>query len=197
MFAPLALSISNRTIQIPPPSSATTTKSRVAVGAIVGGVVGGVACLALIVLAALFYRRRKRQALASSEKEDILGEYQPPDPFPYESSPFSSTPNIPNIGVDQNSPHTPLVMSTKLREHMHAQEQATGYRAPPSESSSSSSSAYASTAPSSSRNPPSTVDTLSPQEIIGLRTEVENLRRVMQELHADRMEAPPEYGYEG
>ncbi len=34
---------------------------------------------------------------------------------------------------------------------------------------------------------------ISPTDVIGLRTEVENLRRVMQELRAERFEPPPEY----
>ena len=36
--------------------------------------------------------------------------------------------------------------------------------------------------------------TLSPTEVLGLRNEVENLRRVMQEIRAERLEPPPEYG---
>ncbi|KAI0705088.1 hypothetical protein C8T65DRAFT_577862 [Cerioporus squamosus] len=35
--------------------------------------------------------------------------------------------------------------------------------------------------------------TISPTEVVSLRAEVENLRRVMQEIRADRFEAPPEY----
>ncbi|CDO69210.1 hypothetical protein BN946_scf185042.g112 [Trametes cinnabarina] len=34
---------------------------------------------------------------------------------------------------------------------------------------------------------------VSPPDVLGLRAEVENLRRVMQELRADRLEPPPEY----
>ncbi|KAI0368348.1 DUF1793-domain-containing protein [Pilatotrama ljubarskyi] len=34
---------------------------------------------------------------------------------------------------------------------------------------------------------------LSPTDVLGLRAEVENLRRVMQELRAERLEPPPEY----
>ncbi|KAL7281458.1 hypothetical protein ACG7TL_004773 [Trametes sanguinea] len=34
---------------------------------------------------------------------------------------------------------------------------------------------------------------LSPTDVLGLRAEVENLRRVMQEIRADRLEPPPEY----
>ncbi|KAI0665951.1 hypothetical protein C8Q78DRAFT_1062280 [Trametes maxima] len=34
---------------------------------------------------------------------------------------------------------------------------------------------------------------LSPTEVLGLRAEVENLRRVMQEIRAERLEPPPEY----
>ncbi|KAI0759822.1 DUF1793-domain-containing protein [Trametes elegans] len=34
---------------------------------------------------------------------------------------------------------------------------------------------------------------LSPTDVLGLRAEVENLRRVMQEIHQERLEPPPEY----
>ena len=34
---------------------------------------------------------------------------------------------------------------------------------------------------------------ISPTEVLGLRAEVENLRRVMQEIRAERLEPPPEY----
>ena len=39
----------------------------------------------------------------------------------------------------------------------------------------------------------SAAGTLSPTEMLGLRAEVENLRRVMQEIRAERFEPPPEY----
>ena len=41
---------------------------------------------------------------------------------------------------------------------------------------------------------PGTVASLSSTDVVGLRAEVENLRRVMQEIRQERMEAPPEYG---
>lgn len=56
--------------------------------------------------------------------------------------------------------------------------------------------------PTSSRVPTTTGSTselntvgspVSPSEVVGLRIEVENLRRVMQEFQVDRMEPPPTY----
>ncbi|KAI1795670.1 hypothetical protein LXA43DRAFT_1058371 [Ganoderma leucocontextum] len=37
------------------------------------------------------------------------------------------------------------------------------------------------------------VSSISPTDVLGLRAEVENLRRVMQEIRAERLEPPPEY----
>ena len=39
----------------------------------------------------------------------------------------------------------------------------------------------------------SAMGSVSPTDVIGLRAEVENLRRVMQEIRADRFEPPPSY----
>ncbi|KAI0696707.1 hypothetical protein BC835DRAFT_1414100 [Cytidiella melzeri] len=55
------------------------------------------------------------------------------------------------------------------------------------------STAPSSTAPSSSRSPTSSTSPISPQEVLGLRIEVENLRRVMQTFQPDRFDPPPEY----
>lgn len=183
MFAPLALSVSNKSIVFPPSTVGhVSNKTHVNVGAIAGGVVGGVFALGLILVAILLWRRRTR--VVSRRDKDYVIENPEPLAFPYESAPF-----VPSREAEPRGPTPPVMMSSKLREHLRGQQH----------QSTPSSSAYSITAPGSSREPPSTLGTgsdvasLSPNEIIGLRTEVENLRRVMQELHADRLEAPPEY----
>lgn len=183
-------SISNQTIKIPPPvSNAITTGKPVAIGAIVGGVVGGVGGLALILLAVLFIWRWKRQTRERTTKEDhddILGNLERPEPFPYENSPFLP---LQDVGSNSASAQQTQPLSPKSTEHLQSQEQATLPFAP-------SSTASAKTVSTPSVGTQSTAGLMSPADIIGLRTEVENLRRVMQVLHAERLEPPPEYVYE-
>ena len=50
------------------------------------------------------------------------------------------------------------------------------------------------TGSASSREPPSlTGESISTTDVVGLRTEVENLRRVMRDIRAEGFEPPPEY----
>jgi len=194
MFAPLALSIANQTIKGPPTGPGTTvpgatgtgTSRHVNVGAIAGGVVGGIAALGLVFLAMFLFWRRKRQSAERTQRldEDNMQAYRvEPAPFPYETSPSFSAQSI---GTGSASMQQPLIMSSKVREYLRAQERA----APAPESREI-------MEPPSTRGSSSNTGSLSPNEIVGLRTEVENLRRVMQELHSERLQAPPEYEYEG
>ena len=93
-----------------------------------------------------------------------------------------------------------FIMSTKLREHLQQLQPHTP-AGPGSSSTSSGTHTQTSGSGSGSRysvDPPTTVGT-SPSarsEIHGLRAEVENLRRYMEELHAHHLEAPPSYAEE-
>ncbi|KZT10664.1 uncharacterized protein LAESUDRAFT_643335, partial [Laetiporus sulphureus 93-53] len=187
MFALLTLDMANKTIKIPSSATAaaTTLHSHTNVGAIVGGVVGGVAGLAIVLLAIFLWRRRSRSTSQLLEK-DLVTDHPEPVPFPYNATPYGS-----NEQTGAESTHNPPpLMPSKLREHLnltsHGEQHADG--------SMVSTSAYTSTAPASSQEPPSTdVSVPSASEMLSLRTEVENLRRAMQEIQADRIEAPPSY----
>jgi len=196
MFAPLALSIANQTIKGPttrpettvPGATGTGTSRLVNVGAIAGGVIGGIAALGFAFLAMFLFWRRKRQSTARDQRLDAdkMPTYGvEPAPFPY---PYETSPSLPaqSIGTSSASTQQPLIMSSKLREYLRSQERA----APAPES-------HEIMGPASDRESSSNTGSLSPNEIVGLRTEMENLRRVVQELHSERLQAPPEYEYEG
>lgn len=205
MFALLALDVKNQTILASGGTAHGNTSSKTNVGAIVGGVVGGVGGAALIVAAAFFWWRRRRARTsevvyekASVQESRIIS----PEAFPYNSTanePAAPTTTDQTQSADtseqQQPPAVPL-MSTKLREHLRQLQPQT-----PSGTGSASTSSGAQTQTSGSRysvDPPTTVGT-SPSarsELHGLRTEVENLRRYMEELHAHPMEAPPSYAEE-
>ncbi|KAI0958924.1 hypothetical protein AcV7_004605 [Taiwanofungus camphoratus] len=198
VFAPLALTLTNHTISVPPVAPtgrAGTGSSSMDVGAIVGGVVGGVIGAAALCLAAFFlYRRRRRTRAPPLVVHDDAFSTPKPDPFPYAAAPFdppTQTADVPYSPVATSPPAGPIVMSSKLRQYMAAPT-------PPGPASTVSSTAYASTTPASSREPPSEVleNPVSPRDIVGLREEMQNLRRVMQEIQVERLEAPPSYGDE-
>ncbi|EMD37588.1 hypothetical protein CERSUDRAFT_114227 [Gelatoporia subvermispora B] len=196
MFAPLALTVANQTIVVTTPSSTSITEATKSanVGAIVGGVVGGVAVIGFAVIGILLWRRRLRQMSDEGEKADhSVGS---PEPFPYSTMaslpPSSSQPvDIPGPSTHENPAYGQAVSiapTSKMRELMLNHSEAQRRPNP------TSSAASGSTQPASSREPPSSNSGgLSPSEVSELRTEVENLRRVMQEIQADRMEPPPGY----
>ena len=90
----------------------------------------------------------------------------------------------------------PVVVSSKAREralnthHHYAPSTITDSSGPGSEIAPSASSRDPLSPSSGTRSAAS----ISPTEVLGLRAEVENLRRVMQEIRAERFEPPPEYG---
>ncbi|CAL1707175.1 unnamed protein product [Somion occarium] len=196
VFAPLALSIPSQSIVVPPSSGASdstspTTHSSI-VGPVVGGVVGGVVLIAFIVVGALFWRRRRRQQYAMYSDKVYLHSQpidEPPVIIPYTDLTLSSTqlPSSDN-GETQDSPLGTMARPSKAQE---AGLTSAAYKPSPPASSSYSA------APSSSREPPTEVTSpttnVSNSDVLGLRVEVENLRRVMQEIQADRIEAPPSY----
>ncbi|KAI0744211.1 hypothetical protein C8Q80DRAFT_1220875 [Daedaleopsis nitida] len=118
-----------------------------------------------------------------------MGAYDP------QPSPPLSSPTDPYA---TNAYETPVVpISSKARERALNQ---THHYAPSSVTSSSVTGA-GSAVSASSQDPLSprthsgtASSSLSPTEVLSLRAEVENLRRVMQEIRAERLEPPPEYG---
>ena len=156
--------------------------------------------IGLVIFAILWYRKRSNARQSPEELEKAQIDITSVEPFTYQTTPLE-LPRIDTImGVEPpvtrlNS--TPPRLPAKVREHLgYTQQQNMG------PASNGSTSAYtSSTTPPSSRNPPtdelseprSTTSPLSPEEVEGLRTEVENLRRVMQAFQTERYEPPPGY----
>ncbi|KZT72217.1 hypothetical protein DAEQUDRAFT_763324 [Daedalea quercina L-15889] len=205
MYALLALDVKNQSISTSGATSGAVSgsTSKTNVGAIVGGVVGGVGGAALIILAFFFFWWRRRKARVAGVPYEKTGVDESrivsPDPFPYNNAP-STQPTTTDrsqsmdtaVETATQAPPVPL-MSTKLREHLRYMQPDT-----PAGVGSSSSGSRTQTSGSSTRyseDPPTTLGlSTSPRsEIHGLRAEVENLRRYMEELHAHQLEAPPSY----
>ncbi|EMD33465.1 hypothetical protein CERSUDRAFT_98572 [Gelatoporia subvermispora B] len=200
MFAPLALNVHNTTIlvsaQFPgiDPSTPTGTHDRnstskhVAVGPIIGGVLGGVCTLGLLATAMIVWRCKSRQPeylvavpfkhtyvvlQASLHHPQPLFELQPDPkdtivkkPVPHrdpEEHPLNRSSVAHNPGID------PAVLQLTA-----------------------SSSRSRSNGPRGSRT--SEAGPNFPRSYVReLRDEVESLRRIMQELHVDKLAPPPEY----
>jgi len=183
MFAPLALSIANQSIRIPAipaiPSS-VTPRAHKAIGVIIGGVLGGVAALVLISLSVCFLWRRKRKVSGRGEFDELRETSEgllPMEPFQYRIPQDS----LSRIGpVDPQNTQENAVLPSKLSRLERRTHEVSPL--PPG---------LASTAPASSREPSSTAGELLHPDITGLRTEMENLRRVVQELQFEPL--PPSY----
>lgn len=170
--------------------------------------------IALVVASVLLWRRRKRQQHGPYYEKDyveaqpfgtsgnivsyhdltLTGSQLPSDP---ESAVVGQPPLPPPPAVNPHSTHS-SGLSAKAREAMMGARFTTNpIPSGTVPSAPASSSAYSSTSPASSREPlteaGSPVTNLSQSDVQGLRMEVENLRRVMQEIQADRVEAPPSY----
>ena len=145
----------------------------VPVGAIVGAVAGTLVFIAALVFGLLWYRRKRVPREVIDIDEDTGPE---PDPFMLQTMPFYAS------ATDLGHGHTPSesqAASYKTQEFLSEQQQSHGvYATLPSEGGSSQ--ALLTEHPVSS-------------EVQGLRTELENLRRTVLDLHGERLEAPPVY----
>lgn len=189
--------------------ASTNNAKKTNVGPIVGGVVGGVGGFLIFLGLGIFFWRRHKQTEHFDGEKGILGfgaSDQTTTPIPYnyarrelpplppqETTPLATT----SPSVSQADLYTNMA-SSKAREAAIAAAQVMGHR--PAQPSSS---FTALSDPPSSREPPSapasssgggSAAQLSPSEVQGLRNEVENLRRVMEQFQDGRLvEPPPEY----
>lgn len=207
MFAPLALNLPNLAIVAPPippaprssGSPADSSSKHRSAGPIAGGVISGLALVAFSIIGVLFWRKRR-------DKGNMDIETFPSKPMEvYTSLTLGS--NDHSSPQDQTTQTSlPMIMSSKAREAMARMVQNHPAHDPSPNTSLASGSR---STPASSREPPTVASgsgsgprgntsrsrsaNLSNTEVVGLRVEVENLKRVMQRLQVERVESPPSY----
>ncbi|KAH9164534.1 hypothetical protein EDB89DRAFT_1892884 [Lactarius sanguifluus] len=209
MYAPLAVTAPVAQITVnPTTSTATTSKATSHTGAIAGGVAGGFAGLILVAGAIALIRRRRRQDnFGNSPRTSFSGSIMNVGPH------MTVTPFIPTLAgaapldagsqfgtksdgpsSTSESPLPPLQGVAPLTSKVLSRMRSAAIRSPLAShartSSSGSQPVYPSTISTTER---SSMATPTP-ETRRLQSEVEILRREMQELRAERFEAPPSYG---
>ncbi|OCH90331.1 hypothetical protein OBBRIDRAFT_604963 [Obba rivulosa] len=179
-----AASVPNTTITFPSPISTSLTvptsgvahTKSVNVGAIVGGVLGGVCVLGLVTTSILIWKRNSRKSHQFAV-----------EPFTYNPAPPAS---ISQHRSDTNEGPSPLVSSNPPPTARTLEPRLPTSIIPASSQQRSARFSRSRSRPSRGSN--STAG-LSSTYVRELRVEVENLRRAMQEIQADRMMSPPEY----
>lgn len=168
-------------------SPASTPKKSSNAGAIAGGVVGGVAAAALLGLIGFIYRRKRLQRRSvlvdGFSGRDLM---PPPNPYVYERT-FS--PNHPSTTMTEGPLGKFNLISHKSREAM----QDASLRPAPVSSVSGSSSGTTSSPDLSYDAASGTSPAEGVLAVQGLRSEIQNLRRIVQTLNEARYEPPPEY----
>ena len=154
-------------------------------------------------------RTRKDKETDTAEVAERSGSSYHPTLTPYRqyrSSDYTPVPSLSNaatagfagIGAGDMGAYEGVIVSsspdtsTKARREAISMTRGTQQPAPP-ESVATSSNIDSQTGSAASRDLLSPRQSISTTDVVGLRTEVENLRRVMQDIRAERLEAPPEY----
>ncbi|KAI1793799.1 hypothetical protein LXA43DRAFT_1180168 [Ganoderma leucocontextum] len=217
-FRHLALTVPNKTISVAStggsggkPNGRSGSGSNT--GAVVGGAIGGLASIgiAVAIIFVILRKRRRQQQYEKARRAEVV-EQAPHRPTlaPYG---FHHAGNGSDYDVPVN-PHSDTTAGSAGigTGGMGAHQGPSAYDA----EASSTNMAYVSDADESTAMSPvpsskareggteqdapiravgsaSSRDPLSPTDVLGLRAEVENLRRVMQEIRAERLEPPPEY----
>src|SRR6266702_432608 len=202
-------------VQITANATTTTSSSSKATshtGAIAGGIAGGVGALILVVGAIAFARRRRRKDRKSAGSSFSgaameLGSQMTVTPFtptlagavPLAAGSRSATTSEgpsstsePLLTPSQSVAPVPVGLTSKELAHLRS----AAIRSPfTTHARSSSSGSHPTYPPTISTTEWST--TTPPPETRRLQTEMETLRREVQELRAERFEAPPSYGAGG
>ncbi|KAK7685151.1 hypothetical protein QCA50_011514 [Cerrena zonata] len=200
IFAPLALSLTPaESITIPPPipptqTQTTSEKHRSIAGPVAGGVVGGLALLLLVALGAFCVRRRNRTEIPYVEAFTTG-----PNIVTYEGLTLLNhqDPTLPPQRTQREEPSRPLGVSEKQAPDNSVSAPSSSREPPTTPSAVSGSSQNTGRSGRSGRSrgtdSRSNRSQLSATEVQGLRSEVENLRRFMQQIQVERIEAPPSY----
>ncbi|KAM5540217.1 hypothetical protein V8D89_006036 [Ganoderma adspersum] len=215
VFSHLVLTVPNQTISASGSSTggqqSRRAKSSSNVGKIAGGVIGGLAVVGVgIAIFTILIRKRRTPKY---KETDTLAEVQhrhPTLPSNYRnpSSDYISisirsdaaTAGLAGTGADNmrtcdSSAAISLFLNPSQATKARREARVRGtQQSAPSEPAATSSNVGSQTGSASSRDPPSlTGESISTTDVVGLRTEVENLRRVMRDVRAERLEPPPEY----
>ncbi|CAL1714539.1 unnamed protein product [Somion occarium] len=178
MYAPLALRLPQQSIVIPPSSPAETgspsSPRRSIVGPVVGGVIGGLVLLAIIAGGVVLWLRKR-------SKDD----WEPPMFVPdLAINPPTDMVSMPYAGG--------VVIQSKLTQAAPAHESLPMLS--PEAASSSQQLGAEHLAPEPEPAPaPAPIPRTAARAVDGLRSEMENLRNVVQTLRANRTDLPPEY----
>ncbi|KAH9171796.1 hypothetical protein EDB89DRAFT_2096462 [Lactarius sanguifluus] len=212
MYAPLALTAPVVQITINGTVSSSSSTSTSHTGAIAGGVAGGVVALILVVGAIAFVRRRRRQ---DNFRGSLVSDTAMEAGLQTKVTPFAPTlagvalleagsqsgtaidgltsSSEPLLPLSHSVTPVPVGMSSKELARLRSM----AIRSQPTHT-------WSSPSGSQPSNPPTTISTAErsstatpPPETRRLQTEMESLRREVQELRAERFEAPPSYGAGG
>ncbi|OCH83716.1 hypothetical protein OBBRIDRAFT_511008 [Obba rivulosa] len=203
MFALLALNVPNTTIAVPSsttsgtntssPASTIPAKKKTSIGAVIGGVVGGLCVIGVAVAAAVMWMHRPRKLTRTHKKaQDILAE---PEPFIYNTVPqfpSVSVPSGPAQVVEASAFHS-MHLPSKVQERI-VYYPSTRHPTPVASAiSGASRSPVTSSGELGYANPAGPGGSISTTDVQELRTQVENLQRVVQGIQLDNMEPPPVY----
>ncbi|KAH9059276.1 hypothetical protein EDB87DRAFT_1832226 [Lactarius vividus] len=193
MYAPLALTAP--VVQIVANASTTTSsKTTSHIGAVAGGTAGGVAVLFVVVGTIALVRRRQRQTFfRKSDGPPFSGAAMVAHPeitvTPFNLAPVEAAPLPPS----QVAAPVPVGLTSKALARLRSLRSA-AVCSRPTRSRPSSGGSQHTDSPTISRSGTTERGTATLPQTRRLQMEMETLRHEMQELRAERFEAPPSYG---
>ncbi|KAH9175704.1 hypothetical protein EDB89DRAFT_2066274 [Lactarius sanguifluus] len=193
MYAPLALTAP--VVQIVVNATTTTSsKSTSHIGAVAGGTAGGVAALFVVIGTIALVRRRQRQTFfRKSAGPAFSGVAMVAHPqitvTPFNLAPVEAAPLPPS----QSAAPVPVGLTSKALARLRSLRSA-AVRSPLTRSRSSAGGSQHTDPPTISHSSTTEGSTVTLPQTRRLQMEMETLRREMQELRAERFEAPPSYG---
>ena len=197
-------SVENKTITFPSlPSAKATGSKKSVVGSIVGGVIGGLTLIGIVVVGVFLWKRRGKHFPAPAATDMREDRFEEQTMIPYDYNPHEQSREPETVSLQQAQLQSqpalvrpiPLVQGVMIPSNK-AREAASNARS--QTPSNRVSSGPSGSNPIPNRESPratssSNTTRISTTAVQGLRADVENLRRAMEEIQAERMEAPPGY----